>query len=155
MRDKSAGIILYRIRNNLIEFLVCHTGGPYGKGTDQDRWSIPKGKIEIGEESLDAAKREVLEETGITDTQYSSPIYIGVAKQSRKDVHVYAAQYLLDKEPIANSNWTILEWPRGSGNTINIPEIDRIEFVSAEIAKYRLIRGQKEMIDKLIDLLRE
>ena len=46
MRDKSAGIILYRIRNNLIEFLVCHTGGPYGKGTDQDRWSIPKGKIE-------------------------------------------------------------------------------------------------------------
>lgn len=30
-------------------------------------WSLPKGHIEAGEEKLDAAKREIYEEAGITD----------------------------------------------------------------------------------------
>lgn len=33
-------------------------------------WSLPKGKIEEGEERLDAAKREIAEETGVTDLAY-------------------------------------------------------------------------------------
>lgn len=33
-------------------------------------WSLPKGHIEVGEEKLEAAKREIYEETGITDLKY-------------------------------------------------------------------------------------
>lgn len=34
--------------------------------TDNDRWAIPGGRQEVGETPLEAARREVCEETGIT-----------------------------------------------------------------------------------------
>ncbi|MDQ3094080.1 MAG: NUDIX hydrolase [bacterium] len=45
--------------------------GPEGKivvvNQNRDSWSLPKGGIEPGENELDAAKREIYEETGLTD----------------------------------------------------------------------------------------
>ena len=34
-------------------------------------WDFPKGRVEIGEEPIDAAKRETAEETGITDLDFA------------------------------------------------------------------------------------
>tara|TARA_R110002074_G_scaffold52243_1_gene131724 strand:- start:109 stop:573 length:465 start_codon:yes stop_codon:yes gene_type:complete len=151
MRAKSAGILLYRFKDGKIQFLVCHTGGPYGRRSDKDSWSIPKGGIEEGEDTLDAATRELKEETGIGSDEYGDLFYLGVAKQSRKDVYAYGAKFLSDDDdPNIVSNMTNIEWPRGSGKTIRVPEIDRGEFVSEKVAKYRLIRGQKDLIDLLI-----
>src|SRR6185437_620721 len=33
-------------------------------------WSLPKGHIEQGEDAMAAAKREIAEETGLTDLEY-------------------------------------------------------------------------------------
>ncbi len=33
-------------------------------------WSLPKGRIEKGEEPLEAAKREIFEESGIKDLRF-------------------------------------------------------------------------------------
>ena len=33
-------------------------------------WDFPKGRIEAGEEPIDAAKRETTEETGLTDLEF-------------------------------------------------------------------------------------
>ncbi|MDE1925449.1 MAG: NUDIX domain-containing protein [Patescibacteria group bacterium] len=45
--------------------------GPMGKlllvYQHNDSWSFPKGGLEEGESELDAAKREIAEETGVTD----------------------------------------------------------------------------------------
>ena len=40
-----------------------------GKEPNNGMWSMPGGKIEIGEGMLDAAKRELWEETGLTTQQ--------------------------------------------------------------------------------------
>lgn len=40
-----------------------------GKEPNKGMWSFPGGKIELGERTLDAAKRELMEETGLISSQ--------------------------------------------------------------------------------------
>jgi len=54
----SAGIIIYRKTKDGPRFLLLYHGGSY--------WNFPKGKLERGEGSYDAALREVYEETGLS-----------------------------------------------------------------------------------------
>jgi 8-oxo-dGTP diphosphatase len=44
------------------EVLLVQRGSALGHG----RWSLPGGKVELGETTLEAAHRELLEETGVT-----------------------------------------------------------------------------------------
>ncbi|HEX3769203.1 MAG TPA: NUDIX domain-containing protein, partial [Puia sp.] len=65
MNRKSAGILLYRFVQQTLEVLLVHPGGPFWINKDLGAWSIPKGGMEEGESNLNAAKRELEEETGI------------------------------------------------------------------------------------------
>lgn len=56
----SAGIVVYRIHNNVREYLLLH----YQAG----HWDFPKGKVEPGESHQKTALRELHEEAGITST---------------------------------------------------------------------------------------
>ncbi len=60
VREPTAGGIVYR-RNakGAIEILLIQDA--------KDRWTIPKGHIEEGETAKDTARREIKEETGLTD----------------------------------------------------------------------------------------
>jgi len=57
-KESSAGIVVYR-NDKGIKYLLLH----YAAG----HWDFPKGHLEEGEENLQAALREVKEETGLTD----------------------------------------------------------------------------------------
>ncbi|MDP3901479.1 MAG: NUDIX domain-containing protein [bacterium] len=57
----SAGIIIFRRTPKGIKFLLLYHGHNY--------WNFPKGKMEAGERSWQSALREVLEETGLKDTE--------------------------------------------------------------------------------------
>jgi predicted NUDIX family NTP pyrophosphohydrolase len=47
MRTKiSAGILLYRRRESVIEYFLVHPGGPFWKNKDEGVWSVPKGEVE-------------------------------------------------------------------------------------------------------------
>jgi|SRR5271156_4773214 len=53
----SAGVVIYHIRNNAIEYLLLHHIAGH--------WDFAKGKIEPGETKEQAALRELHEEAGI------------------------------------------------------------------------------------------
>jgi len=57
MREISAGIIIYRKTPQGLKFLLLYHGRGY--------WNFPKGKIQNEEKSLQAALREIREETGL------------------------------------------------------------------------------------------
>jgi len=57
IKIRSAGIVLFRVNNDTIEYLLIkHPGG---------HWDVPKGKVEEGETTREAALRELLEETSL------------------------------------------------------------------------------------------
>ena len=58
VRESTAGGVIFR-RNNQdeVEFLLYQDA--------RDRWTIPKGHVEPGETAMEAAKREVTEESGL------------------------------------------------------------------------------------------
>lgn len=56
-REISAGIIIYRRTKDGLKFLMLYHG--------KDYWNFPKGHLEAGEKGIQAALREVSEETGI------------------------------------------------------------------------------------------
>ncbi len=60
-REISAGVILFR-RMPEQRYLLLH----YGSG----HWDFPKGHIEPGEAAQETAKRELKEETGISDVRF-------------------------------------------------------------------------------------
>ena len=59
--EVSSGIVLFRRESGDVLFLLLH----YPAG----HWDFPKGHVEKGENEIEAAKRELKEETGIDDVQ--------------------------------------------------------------------------------------
>ena len=60
-KKKTAGILLYRIRDAGLEVFLVHPGGPYWAKRDAGAWSIPKGEFDEGADPLEAARREFQE----------------------------------------------------------------------------------------------
>ena len=57
----SAGGVCYRVENGQVFVVLIATNG----GT---RWGLPKGHVSVDERPADAARREILEETGVEGT---------------------------------------------------------------------------------------
>jgi predicted NUDIX family NTP pyrophosphohydrolase len=146
MNRKSAGILLFRIVQGMPEVLLVHPGGPFWIHKDIGAWSIPKGGMEDGESNLDAAKRELEEETGIkTDGEF---IELSSVKQGSKLIFAWAFELHTDVE-FRVSNSFELEWPPKSGKLKSFPEIDRAEWFNLEEAKIKINKGQIPLIEEL------
>lgn len=150
MPKQSAGILLYRKTNKMLQVFLVHPGGPFFKNKDEGSWTIPKGEFLDDEEPLAAAKREFQEETGQRiDGNFIS---IGSIKQkSGKTVYAWAIEGDIDHKTIV-SNVFDLEWPPRSGKTISIPEVDRAEWFDLAIAKQKINPAQIPLIEQLNNL---
>jgi predicted NUDIX family NTP pyrophosphohydrolase len=150
MNRKSAGILLFRVIQGTPEVLLVHPGGPFWVNKDAGAWSIPKGGMEEGESVLDAAKRELEEETGIkTDGEF---IELSSVKQGSKIIYAWA--FRLNTEAVFRvSNSFELEWPPKSGNLKSFPEIDKAEWFNLEDAKIKINKGQIPLIEELSTIL--
>ena len=59
---------MFRRRNDTLEVLLVHPGGPLYRKKDDDVWTIPKGEADTGEDLLKRARTEFEEEVGIAAT---------------------------------------------------------------------------------------
>jgi len=142
---QSAGLLLYRRRDDAIAFFFVHPGGPFWAKKDESAWSIPKGLYEAGEPPLDAAKREFTEETGLSiDGDFIS---LGDFKQpGGKIVSAWLVEADCDAAAV-RSNLFAIEWPPRSGRIAEFPEIDRAGWFAPEEAMRKILRGQKPILE--------
>jgi len=151
---RSAGLLLYRRSGGKLEVLLVHPGGPYWSRKDDGAWSIPKGEPDAGEEPLEAAVREFLEELGVEPPWGREPVPLGEARQSGgKIVTVWAIEGDLDVANVRSGTFTI-EWPPRSGRTAEFPEVDRAAWFDAATARVKLVSGQVAFVDRLEDAFR-
>jgi predicted NUDIX family NTP pyrophosphohydrolase len=148
MPEVSAGLLMYKITNGELKIFLVHPGGPYFKNKDEGFWSIPKGLIEQDEDQLQAAVREFEEETSIKPSGGYLPLGT-ITQKSGKIVHAWAFEKNI-KEPLEIICNTIeLQWPPKSGKKITIPEVDRGEYFSENLARKKINQAQVPFIDRL------
>jgi len=146
MAKTSAALLLFRRRESL-EVLIAHMGGPFWARKDAGAWSIPKGEY-TDEEPLKAALREFEEEMGSPPPD-GPVVPLGTVRQSGgKTVTTFAVEGDFDLAGF-HSNTFELEWPRGSGRVQEFPEVDRAEWVTVEVAREKLVKGQLPVLDAL------
>ena len=86
--EKSCGVLPYQIIDGQRKFLLVFE-------TYSQCWSLPKGHIEAGETDVQAALRELYEETGLTaklDTSRVASIEYPISSFARKQVVFYLGQ---------------------------------------------------------------
>jgi len=149
-KKNSAGLLLYRRRGELKVFLV-HPGGPFWAKKDVGSWTIPKGEINEGEEPLEAAKREFLEETGFKINGQFQQLN-SIKQAGGKLVQAWAIEADCDPTQL-QSNRFVLEWPPKSGKTKDFPEVDRAGWFTLAEARTKILGGQIALIEQLVSLL--
>lgn len=143
---------MFREREGTLEVFLVHPGGPFYRRKDAGVWSIPKGELESGEESLTAARRELVEETGVVPHGPFLPLG-RVRLKSGKIVEAWAFRGDADPDQVGGSTFS-LEWPPKSGRFVEFPEVDRAAFFGTDEARHRIHPGQVPFIERLETELR-
>ena len=113
-KARSAGLLVYRVRDGVPEVLIGHMGGPFWAKKDEGAWSVFKGEYEDSEDPLAAARREFEEETGSPPPD-GTPLALGEVRQSSgKRVIAWAVEGDLDPATVVSNTFTT-EWPPRSG----------------------------------------
>jgi predicted NUDIX family NTP pyrophosphohydrolase len=149
MPKHSAGVLVYRTRDGVVEVLIAHPGGPFWARKDDGAWSIPKGEYADGEDPWAAAQREFLEELGLPVPAGPRLDFGSLKQPSGKVVTAFAVEGDLDVAE-ARSNTFEMEWPRGSGKMREFPEVDRVGWFAIAQARTKLLKGQLPFLDRLM-----
>jgi predicted NUDIX family NTP pyrophosphohydrolase len=139
---------VFRRRPTGMEVLLGHPGGPFWARKDDGAWSIPKGEYGQDEAAIDAARREFTEELGL-------PVPVGelrslgeVTQAGGKTVAVWAVEGDLDPATVTPGTFT-MQWPPGSGNYAEFPELDRVQWFDLATAATKLAKAQQAFLAQL------
>lgn len=147
LKRRSAGLLVFRVRDDNAEVLLVHPGGPFWARRDEGAWSIPKGLVEEGEDELAAATRELCEEIGVEVEE--TFIHLGEFRQpGGKTVTAWSVEadpeVDLAASPISHFE---MEWPPRSGQMQSFPEVDRVEWFRIADAMVKLHKGQRPLLE--------
>ncbi len=151
MPKMSAGLLMYRLREDGPEVFLVHPGGPFWSKKNAGAWSIPKGEYTADEEALTAARREFTEETSFpAEGDFRE---LGVVKQaSGKTIHAWAFEGDCEASRLV-SNTCEIEWPPRSGRRLEIPEVDEGRWFPIAAAREHIQSSQAAFLDRLGELL--
>jgi predicted NUDIX family NTP pyrophosphohydrolase len=122
-------LLLYRGDRDSLEVLLVRAAL---KGDKEIPWGIPKGAPRDGESLVEAARRETMEEAGVTGPETLVDLESVSARWNRKTVHCFAGRVGRDVQPICAS-----------------AEIDRAEFLPMAEARRRIRDYQAPLLDRL------
>jgi 8-oxo-dGTP pyrophosphatase MutT (NUDIX family) len=154
-----AGAIIFKKDFKEIEFLSV-------KGTESQKWGAPKGKLNYGESWLQAAQREVWEETGwngwnlmsFTDEEWIQPSSSSLKKFSSNinyyvDLHFFDSPNYKPYTPIRfyvlNYNWIIKNLHEKNKNA-TFSNLDKKEISEIAWVKWSDINKKKDQFIYLI-----
>ena len=149
MTRTSAGILLYRHRQGVLEVLLVHPGGPFYGNKDQGNWSIPKGEVDPADPDYEqTARREFLEEVG-HPVPAGHLIDLGsILQKGGKTVYAWAIEGDMDPKTMS-SNFIEFEWPPFSGRVKRFPEVDKWVYFGPEQARLYIKDKQAPLLDRL------
>lgn len=149
---RTAGLLMFRRRDNELQVFLCHPGGPVWAGKHLESWTMPKGEYLNDETPFEAAQREFQEETGF----FSHGPYFNLGERLQHSGKLLTAfAFEGDCEPATLvSNTCRIEWPPGSHTSIEIPEIERGNWFSLQEARPLIRPGQIPFLDALSTVLR-
>src|SRR6266704_3802958 len=146
----SAGLLMFRRRNNKLEVLLAPPGGPFFTRKDDGVWTIPKGEAAPGEDLLTRAQIEFEEEVGFRPKTVRDYIALGsIIQKGGKTVHAWAFEGDLPEQFECKSNLFEMEWPARSGKYQSFPEVDQACFFSEKKARRKLKSRQVPFLDRL------
>lgn len=143
----SAGVLLFRQRNEATEVLLIKPGGPYWTKRDAGAWMIPKGMVERGEAPAEAALREFAEETGTVLTAVPFPLAT-VRQAGGKHVQAFAVEGDLDSAKVRSNDFE-MEWPPRSGRIERFPEVVEARWMTLAEARAMMLPSQMPLLDAL------
>ena len=111
--------MMYRLVNSKLEVLLVHPRGPCWRNKDKGAWSIPKSEIDDGENAELAARRELLEETGLAPSGSLEPLG-DIRRRGGKRVTAFAVNGDLDVDAFKSNTFEI-EWPPRSEKMQSFP----------------------------------
>lgn len=141
--ETSVGAFIYKIDNKDIFFLLV-----YSKRNDE--WGFPKGHIEKGETELETAKREIEEETGITEIVFNKTFRCTDSYKIKGTLPETFGR-IVDKNVIYYLGKTETDF-----NMCCDDEIGQCKWMKYEDAiKYLKYEKQKELLKKAYNFLKE
>lgn len=111
---------------------------------NSNSWSLPKGRIDRGEDILDAAKREIYEESGITELKLIKPL----GKYQRYKISLDGGD---DRSEFKTIHMFLFRTNQAELKPIDPKNPEAIWVEKEEVAKMLTHRKDKEFFMKVID----
>ncbi len=133
------------ILNKEKEILICHpTNHPW------DVWSIPKGKVEEGEDHIEAAVRETFEETNVDLKNATLFHQLGKQVYNHKKKEIHPFLFLEEENPKIDLSSIELKCnsnvPENRGG---FPEMDKFQWADIDTAKTYLHPTQVAALEEI------
>lgn len=146
MDSKTCGVFVVSADGRLL------IGHPTGMPNHGNVWSIPKGLPDADESNVQAAARELMEESGIVvDPSQLTELMSVKYKSGKKTLHAFWMLSDKNYEDISVHCDSMVEIPGRDP----FPEIDRFEWVRMDMAVVMLHEAQSQCIGLLVNILRD